>query len=135
MQLIIFELHNERFGFDLTGIREITRELVITPVPNSGYYFQGVANLRGKIVPVINLRKRLRFPLNAEENHSRIIIIEEDGELIGFMVDRVIGVIREEFERILDFNENSAISERNCIKGVIKTKTGIITLLELKVLI
>lgn len=135
MQLIIFELHNEKFGFDLTRMKEINRQLVITPVPNAPQYFLGVANLRGKIVPVISLRLKLGFPAEVEKHNSRIVVLELEEELIGFMVDRVIEVIRIDKNKILEFSGHSLIPNRECIIGIVKQEAGIITLLDLERLI
>ena len=135
MQIIIFELHNERFGFDLTRIKEINRQLIITLVPTAPAHFMGVANLRGKIVPVISLRSRLGFPEPKEHSPTRTIVLELGGELVGFMVDRVIEVIRINQENILEFSGRSSIPNKECVSGIVKQESGIITLLDLERLI
>ena len=135
MQLIIFEISNEKFGFDLTRMKEINRDLLITPVPNAPEYFKGVANLRGKIVPIIDLKKRLNLSSAGRVKNPRIIVIEIDDELLGFKVDRVFEVMRIDNNKILKLTGSSTLIDNNCIKGIIKIDSGIITLLELEKLI
>lgn len=94
IQQISFMLANEAYGIEVLKAREIIRMPIITKMPNTPHYIEGVINLRGEIVPVISLRKR--FGLMEIENNSqtRIIIMEVCGTLIGFIVDSVTEVIR-----------------------------------------
>ncbi|MBN2145673.1 MAG: chemotaxis protein CheW [Candidatus Aureabacteria bacterium] len=135
MQLILFEVEQQKFGFDMSRMKEINRRMPITPVPNAPFYFEGITNLRGIIVPIINLRKRLSIAGTdvSLNNKCRIIILEMSGELIGFIVDRVNGVIRVEEEQILEY-EGTGI-KREAIRGVVKLQSGMITLLELERLV
>lgn len=97
MQLVGFTIGREYFGVDILMVQEIIRSAPITAVPNSPDFIEGVINLRGNIIPVIDLRKRLNLnknhhPLN--ENDTWIIILDVEGRLTGFIVDKVTQVLK-----------------------------------------
>ena len=94
LQLVTFVVGNEEFAIPILCVQEINRMMDITRVPHSPDFIEGVINLRGKIIPVMDLRKR--FGLGQLENTSdaRIIVIEVAARVIGFTVDRVNEVLR-----------------------------------------
>jgi len=94
LQLVSFQLGLEEFAIDILGVQEIIRFVEITPVPNAPYYVEGVVNLRGKVIPIINLRSR--FGLSAAEStkDTRIIVVEVEHSILGFIVDSVEEVLR-----------------------------------------
>jgi len=94
LQLVSFKLGNEEFGVDILKVQEINRMLEITEVPNSPEFVEGVVNLRGRIIPVIDLRCRLNMPSIDHTNKTRIVVIELDGNTVGFIVDEVNEVLR-----------------------------------------
>lgn len=93
LQLVTFVVGNEEFAIPILSVQEINRLMQITRVPQSPDFIEGVVNLRGKIVPVMDLRKR--FGLGKAENSSdcRIIVVEVSKRVIGFTVDRVNEVL------------------------------------------
>ena len=94
-QLVIFKLGEEEFGVDILKVSEIEKlDQGVTRVPKAPVFVEGVINLRGEIIPIIDLRKR--FGLMAREigYDSRVMIVEVSGNRIGMMVDAVIEVIR-----------------------------------------
>lgn len=94
LQLVSFTIGQEEFGLDIQCIQEINRVVDITRVPNSPEYVTGVINLRGKVIPIIDLRKRFGFPPKESDKNTRIIVVELAGMVVGFMVDAVREVIR-----------------------------------------
>lgn len=94
LQLVSFEVGDEEYAVPILSVQEINRMMQITRVPKSPPFVEGVINLRGKIIPVIDLRKR--FGLAELENCDdvRIIVVEVAGRVIGFTVDRVNEVLR-----------------------------------------
>ena len=94
VQLVSFMLAEEEYGVEVLKVREIIRMPTITKMPNVLQYVEGIINLRGKVIPIISMRKR--FGLMEDENSSRtrIIIMDVAGGLIGFIVDGVSEVIR-----------------------------------------
>ncbi len=95
MQLVSFIIGKERFGVDILEVREIIRDAAITAIPNSPSFVEGVINLRGNIIPVIDLRKRLDLPIAEEQaDQGWILILEVEDRITGFMVDSVTKVLK-----------------------------------------
>ena len=94
MQLVGFEVGKEIFGVDILMVREIIRSAPITAVPNSPEFVEGVINLRGDIIPVIDLRKRLNLYTDEMQDKNWILILEVEGSVTGFVVDRVDDVLK-----------------------------------------
>jgi len=94
MQLVGFEVGKEIFGVDILMVREIIRSAPITAVPNSPEFVEGVINLRGDIIPVIDLRKRLNLYRDETQDKNWVLILEVEGSVTGFVVDRVDDVLK-----------------------------------------
>ena len=94
LQLVSFNIENEEFAIDILNIQEINRISEVTRVPNTPEFVKGVINLRGKVVPVIDLRLRLGQSATERNSNTRIIVFEVEGKIIGFIVDKVNEVIR-----------------------------------------
>jgi purine-binding chemotaxis protein CheW len=94
LQLVTFKLENEEFGVDILKVQEINRMMTITKIPNAPNFIEGVINLRGKIIPIVDLRKRLGFHNGTYDKSTRIIVVELDGLVLGFIVDSVSEVLR-----------------------------------------
>jgi purine-binding chemotaxis protein CheW len=94
LQLVSFHIGNEEFGADILKIQEIIRTMAITKVPNSPDFVEGVINLRGRVIPVVDLRIKLGLPKKEYDNYTRIIVVEIMGKVIGFIVDSVSEVLR-----------------------------------------
>ena len=94
LQLVSFNCGDEVFGIDILKVQEINRIVEITRVPNAPPFVEGVINLRGQIIPIIDLRLRFGLPKKAFEKDTRIIVVEIDGKIIGFIVDSVSEVLR-----------------------------------------
>lgn len=94
LQLVSFHIGDEEFAIDILNIQGINRMMEITRVPNSPYYVEGIINLRGQVIPVVNLRKRLGFEPKEPTKETRIIVVEIANRVIGFIVDSVNEVLR-----------------------------------------
>jgi purine-binding chemotaxis protein CheW len=94
IQLVSFALADEEYGLEVLKVREIIRMPAITKMPNTSHYVEGVINLRGKVIPVISMRKRFGLDDTGYDKHTRIIIMDVNGYLTGFIVDGVSEVIR-----------------------------------------
>jgi purine-binding chemotaxis protein CheW len=94
LQLVSFKIGEEEFGIDILKVQEINRMMQITKVPNSPDFIDGVVNLRGRIIPVIDLRTRLNMPRIEHDNRTRIIVVDLSGVTVGFIVDEVSEVLR-----------------------------------------
>jgi len=94
LQLVSFNIDDEEFGIEILNVREINRMVKITRVPNVADFVKGVINLRGKVIPIIDLRARLNMPPIEHGIETRIVVVELENNVIGFIVDRVNEVIR-----------------------------------------
>lgn len=88
-QLVIFELSKQLYALPIQETQEIIRMTDITTVPNSKEYVEGIINLRGSVVPVINLNRRLGLLERSHDDSTRIIVVEYNGQKVGMIVDNV----------------------------------------------
>lgn len=94
MQLVGFRVGGEEYGLDILRVQEIIRLQHLTRVPNAPDAIDGVMNLRGKIIPVIGLRKRFGLDPFPADKQTRIVVVEIQGTVLGFIVDSVSEVLR-----------------------------------------
>jgi purine-binding chemotaxis protein CheW len=132
LQLVTFKLGNEEFGVDILKVQEINKMMNITKIPNAPVFIEGVINLRGKIIPIVDLRKRLGFKDQAYDKSTRIVVVELDGLVLGFIVDSVSEVLRIPDSTIEPPPSMVAGIESDYIEGVGKLDDRLLILLELK---
>jgi purine-binding chemotaxis protein CheW len=94
LQLVSFNIGGEEFGVDILQVQEIIRMLEVTRVPNAPEYVDGVINLRGRVIPIIDLRRRFGMPRKDHDKNTRIVVVELMGQVVGFVVDAVSEVLR-----------------------------------------
>lgn len=94
LQLVIFRLAQEEYGLPITKVQEINRLVPITKLPQTPDFMEGIINLRGRIIPVIDLRKRFQLAVADYTEDNRIIIVEVNGQTVGIIVDAVTEVVR-----------------------------------------
>jgi purine-binding chemotaxis protein CheW len=94
LQLVGFRIGGEEYGLDILRVQEIIRLQHLTRVPNAPDAIDGVMNLRGKIIPVITLRKRFGLEPIPADKQTRIVVVEIQGAVLGFIVDSVSEVLR-----------------------------------------
>ncbi len=95
LQLVGFDIADESFGVDILKVQEIIRSAKVTPVPNSPEFVEGVINLRGNIIPVVDLRKRLYLYNEANaDTRAWVLILNLNERVVGFIVDQVTHVIK-----------------------------------------
>ncbi len=94
LQLVSFNIGEEEFGVDILKVQEINRMLEVTRVPNAPEYVDGVINLRGKVIPIIDLRRRFGMERKEHDKNTRIVVVELSGKVVGFVVDAVQEVLR-----------------------------------------
>ena len=93
-QLVSFHVGTEEFAIDILGVQEIIRMVELTPVPNAPHYVEGVINLRGKVIPILDLRARFGLPAGDRTKETRIIVVDIAHTILGFIVDSVQEVLR-----------------------------------------
>ena len=94
IQLVTFKIGEEEFGVDILKVQEIIRMMPITKVPNAPPFVEGVLNLRGKVIPVIDMRKRFGLRAAERDSRTRIKVMDLQGQVVGFVVDAVSQVLR-----------------------------------------
>lgn len=94
LQLVSFKVGDAEFGVDILRVQEINKMMELTVVPNTPSFVEGVVNLRGRIIPVINLRSRLGLDEKDYDTETRIIVVDLHDKTIGFIVDEVKEVLR-----------------------------------------
>ena len=92
--LVTFKIGDEEFGLELLSVQTIIRMVEPTQVPRSPDFVEGVINLRGSIIPIIDFRTRFNLPQKEAEKDTRIIVTEIEGKVVGFIVDSVSEVLR-----------------------------------------
>jgi purine-binding chemotaxis protein CheW len=131
-QLVVFKVGDEEFGVDINQVREIVRLVEITRLPKAPHFIEGVVNLRGQIVSVIDLAKRLDIPSGPRGENTRIIVIEIEHNTVGMIVDSVSEVLRLSAR---DIEDVPALIEtevpEHYIRGVGKLKERLLVLLDL----
>lgn len=94
LQLVTFSIGEEEFGVNILKVQEIIRTMEITKVPRAPVFVEGVINLRGKVIPILDLRRRFGLMSKPEDKDTRIIVIEINNIIVGFVVDAVSEVLR-----------------------------------------
>ncbi|RJP63667.1 MAG: purine-binding chemotaxis protein CheW, partial [Ignavibacteriales bacterium] len=128
IQLVSFKVGKEEFGVDILKVQEINRMLKITKVPNSPDFVEGVVNLRGRIIPVIDLRKRLSIENKIHDAKTRIVVVDIAGNIVGFIVDEVNEVLRISKDILENPPELVAQVDSDFITSVAKLEDRIIIL-------
>ncbi|MEN6462551.1 MAG: chemotaxis protein CheW [Syntrophomonas sp.] len=123
MQLVTFILGNENFGLDIMNVQEIIRIPSITVIPQAPDYVEGITNLRGNILPVIDTRVKFGMERVERDMSSRVIVIDLGGKTIGMSVDAVSEVLRVESDRIEAAPAMAGVDDGS-IAGVVKVNDG-----------
>ncbi len=130
LQIVGFRVGNETYGVPITSLHEIVRVPEITAVPDAPEYMEGVINLRGKIVSVIDLRKRFGIKETGASRRNRILVVEHNGRLNGLIVDSASEVLKI---AATDIEPPPAVLQEgglNCVTGLGKYRGRLIMLLD-----
>jgi purine-binding chemotaxis protein CheW len=130
LQLVTFDVAGEEFAVDILAVREINRMMSLTRVPNSPSEVEGVINLRGKIIPVIDLRRRFGLEQRDHSQDSRIVVVEVCERVVGFIVDRVHEVLRISKSIVEPAPEMVCSIDSDFIAGVGKLEDRLVILLD-----
>ena len=130
LQLVTFRLANEEYGLPITKVREINRLVPVTKLPQTPSFVEGIINLRGLIIPVIDLRKRFEMPITDHDDDTRIIIVDISGQIVGITVDAVTEVVRLNRANIEPSPATVAVDSQY-IDGVGKIDDRLIILLDI----
>lgn len=132
LQLVTFRLGNEEFSLDILRVQEIIRHMELTRVPRTPDFVDGVINLRGRVIPVLDLRKRFGLPSGERTNETRIIVVDVDNKTVGLKVDAVSEVLRLPADTVEPAPAIVTGVESDYIKGVGKLEGRLLILLDVE---
>jgi len=133
-QYVTFLINNETYGIEVLRVKEIVGMTTITSVPNSEKYLKGVMNLRGIVVPVIDLRMKFNIPEKEYDSFTVILIIEMKNFLVGVIVDSVSDVITAPGQ-LQDVPNFHVSIDREVIKGVFNKDANLIIILNADIML
>jgi len=131
LHIVGFQVGRETYGVPITSLHEIVRVPEITAVPDAPDYMEGVINLRGKIVSVIDLRKRLGEKKVTTSRRNRILVVEHNGRLSGLIVDSASEVLKIPPADVEPSPAALQEGSLNCVTGLGKCKGRLIVLLDM----
>jgi len=132
LQLVSFKIANEEFGINILRVQEIIRLMDITQLPEVPELVHGIINLRDKVIPIINLRRRLGLEDKESDKDSRIIIVEIGDTIFGFIVDSVSEVLRIPENTIQPPPETISEIDSKNISGISKLEDRLLIILDLE---
>ncbi|MFQ5425378.1 MAG: chemotaxis protein CheW [Phycisphaerae bacterium] len=128
-QIVSFRLANEEYGVDIMRVQEIILVGQITKMPEVPDYICGLINLRGHVIPIVDLRKRFGLPAQDETEHTRIIVLNVNNKTIGIVVDAVNEVLRINADQIEPPPSSVAGIEHEYLTGLVKFEEHLLVLL------
>src|SRR5215469_1481063 len=135
VQVVSFQLGSEEYGVDISQVQEIIRMVEITHVPRAPRFMEGVINLRGQLIPIIDLRTRFGMPRIDASKSTRIVVTEIGSKRVGIVVDSVSEVLNLPIENVEDAPEMVAGVGTEYIQGVGKLGERLIIMLDLTMVI
>lgn len=130
-QFLTFTLKNEEYGIEILKVQEIKGFSKITPIPNAPVFVRGVMNLRGTVVPIIDLRARFSMNEKDYDQFTVIIVVNVGSRVVGLVVDTVSDVLNIPTEQIAEPPELAGNGDGSCITGMGKLGERIIMLLDI----
>lgn len=130
-QYVIFKLNDESYGVPIEYVETIEKLTEITRVPNVPYYIEGVMNLRGEVIPVVDLRKRFQLEELAATDDNRIIVLSVDEMSVGILTDSCSEVISLDTKQIDKTYDLMSSFEDDYIEGIGKSNERMIIILDI----
>ena len=130
--VVIFRLADEHYGIDIQSVQEIVRMQAITAIPGSEDWVEGITNLRGRVVPVVDLRRRCRITAREHGPETRIVVVSSSKGMVGLIVDAVTEVMRIPGDQVEAPNEIVSVPANAYFRGIAKLDTRLVSLLDLE---
>ena len=130
-QIVVFELGSEQFGIRIAAVESIIKMQPITVIPHAPEFIKGVTNLRGKVLPVIDLRQRFGLPPKVEDKRNRIIVVSINQTEVGMIVDGVDEVLTVPAQAIEPAPAIATTVDSAFITGIARLEKGLVILLDL----
>ena len=129
---MVFDLASEAYGVDIGAVRAIIRMQDITKVPRSPEFVEGIINLRGNVIPVVDFRKRFSLTVSEESKDNRIVVVDIAGCDIGVIVDAVTEVLRITGNSVAPPSSVITTTDSAYLLGIAKVESRLIILLDLE---
>lgn len=130
-QLLFFAVGDKTYGMDVLKIESIERVGNITRVPRAPEAIIGVMNLRGNILPILSFRQKLGMELCKFDNQTRIIVLDDEDNRVGLLVDKVMDVGEVDMDRLYTIDEASEDGTRSFIQGALRYQNeALVTILD-----
>lgn len=130
--VVIFRLADELYALDIQTVQEIVRMQAITSIPGSDLWVEGITNLRGRVVPVIDLRKRCGVEVRDYTAETRIVVVSSPGGMVGLIVDAVSEVMRIPGEQVEPPSAIVSVPENTYLRGIAKLEDRLVSLVDLE---
>jgi purine-binding chemotaxis protein CheW len=130
-QLVVFQLGAELYGVEIARVHEIIRLQPVTRVPRAPSFVEGVINLRGKVIPVVDMRRRFGLPLAEHTRATRIVVLEIGDQVVGAIVDGVSEVLRVNAATVEPPSPVVAGVDSEYLLGIAKLPDRLVILLDL----
>lgn len=130
-QYLTFALSEQEFGIAILSVQEIRNYSTVTPIPNSPVEVRGVINLRGNVIPIVDLNSALGMPSTDHDKFSVIIVVKVESKAVGLIVDSVSDVIDVSLDDIEQTPEMMSQGGPSVVKGIAKSDERLISLLDL----
>ena len=129
--VVIFRLADEFYALDIQAVQEIVRMQAITSIPGSDAWVEGITNLRGRVVPVIDLRKRCGVEPREHTPETRIVVVSSAAGMVGLIVDAVSEVMRIPGEQVEQPSAIVTVPENTYLRGIAKLVNQLVSLMDL----
>lgn len=133
MRLLSFILAEKEYGVAIEQVREVRRIKFVTPIPQALHFIEGVVSLRGKVTPIISLRKKLGLPAAKDAAFKRVLIIQTGDHVLGLVVDDIVGVMNLDSGKIEEPDE--ILNKAEYLVGVGKADKRLILIVDIEKLI
>lgn len=131
MQTVVFKLYEQEYGVDIFRVQEIINIPSITSLPNTPDYLKGIINLRGSIIPVIDLKMKLMHTPSEYSDESKVIIIDVAAKKVGLIVDQVMEVAKIRAELVEQQDLAGDKNGADCLLGVAKREERLLIVLDI----
>jgi purine-binding chemotaxis protein CheW len=135
LDLVVFTVDGVLCALRIDEVQEIKRVIQISSVPNAPDYVRGVINLRGQIVTVLDMHRKLNYPVHDLQSSSRLVIVKRGNEHVGLLVDSIEDAVVARIADIQDAPSNLQSAESRLFIGVYKTQESLIAILDLKAIL
>lgn len=130
-QLVVFSLDKQLYGIDIGQVLEIIRPAGVTVLPGTPDFIEGVINLRGTVIPVMDLARRFSLPSARDSEAQRVVIVESGGVKVGLLVDGVSEVLRVNQQQIQPPPSAGLVGGVECIRGIALLENRMVILLDM----